>query len=139
MKVGHGQCSRKKKFDIDGYGDGDSAGGSAEFRNFTPPQGAEKLLSTVRIVTHFCFPGFRECVRLRCDTNIGWPCQLWRGGPRESPYSRSLLRNSQQISLGCCFLGLVFYSTCAALHLGAVDCEKLCETSHTYPQFGEQC
>lgn len=45
----------------------------------------------------------------------------------------------QQISLGCCFLGLVYYSTCAALLLGAVDYEKRCEPSHTYPEFGEQC
>jgi hypothetical protein len=55
MKVGHGQCLGKEKFDTDGYGDGDgdSAGGSAEFRNFTPSEAAEKLLTTVRIVAIF--------------------------------------------------------------------------------------
>lgn len=55
MKVGHGQCLVREKFD--GDGDDDSAGGSAEFRNFTPPEGAEKQLTTVSIATNF-FSGF---------------------------------------------------------------------------------
>lgn len=60
MKVGHGQCLVREKFDGDGYGDGDddSAGGSAGFRNVTPPEGAEKQLTTVRIATNFFFLDF---------------------------------------------------------------------------------